>query len=114
MNATVTLPIGDLDKLRNDLKENQEKVKFLESRQKEVKLVVNEHTIKSEYQSNNNWGFGSPGYYKMVDKYIEQEPQYINFDDVKAELKKEAESKVIKKIGELEEKFFIKKRKLKI
>ena len=39
MNATVTLPIGDLDKLREDLKESQDKVKFFEKNEKGYRLV---------------------------------------------------------------------------
>jgi hypothetical protein len=85
MNATVTLPIGDLDKLRNDLKEAEEKVKFLEKHQKEVKLVVSENVIVSEYFNGDRWN--RPGYYTK-NKSIQEEPQYIGFEEVKEELKK--------------------------
>lgn len=100
MNATVTLPIGDLDNLRNEKKELEEKVKFYEKHQKEVKLTVREHYFGQEYVGER-LGYRL-GYYQMVDRYIEKEPQYINFEDVRAELKKEEESKVIEKLGKLE------------
>jgi flagellar biosynthesis/type III secretory pathway protein FliH len=98
MNATVTLPIGDLDKLRNDLKEAEEKVKFFEKHEKSVKLIVTEHLQVNQLM---HYRYGAP-YYEMVDKFLAKEPQYINFEDVKAQLKKEAENTVIEKIGQLD------------
>lgn len=93
MNATVTLPIGDLDKLREDLKLQKETVEFLKSHQKEVKLSITERVPVSQLHRD--------GFYRYIDKYIEKEPLYVNFEDVKAELKKEAENNVIEKIGKL-------------
>lgn len=103
MNATVTLPIGDLDKLRDDLKVANDTVKFLESKQKQVKLVVREHVASYEINKAYRPGYSDPvSYYKNTDKLVEGDPEYINFEDVISELKKDAETAVIGKIGVLE------------
>lgn len=113
MNATVTLPIGDLDKLRNDLKESQDKVKFFEKNEKVVKLQIREHSFGQEL-THGTWqrNHYMPGYSKIVDKYIEKDPEYINFEDVKIELKREAENSVIKQIGGLNREIIDLKKKL--
>lgn len=113
MNATVTLPIGDLDTLRNNLKEAEEKVKFFEKNEKVVKLQIREHSFGQEIV-HGSWHRNNymPSYSKMVDKYLEKEPEYINFEDVKTELRKETESNVIQQIGELNRQIVDFKKKL--
>ena len=109
MNATVTLSIGELDALRDELKQAKEKLTFLEKTQKQVKLVVSEKKIQ-RISNGDSWEIQNfypgerhrPSYYRDEYRLVEQKPEYINFEDVNAVLKNEAETKVAERIGLLE------------
>lgn len=100
MNATVTLPIGELDKLRGTIEYQDKLIEEYKKNEKSVLLVVKEKSTRMEYiPMRNIWD--SPKYIEK-EYYLEQPPLYIGFDEVKEELKKNAESEVIEKIGKLE------------
>jgi len=104
MNATVNVSLESLDKLRDEKKQLEEKVKHFEKNEKKVKLIVAEK-VKSWEINHRTGDWGRSGYdnlpfMKEVDKYVEREPVYINFEDVIEELKNKAEYKVVEKLGE--------------
>lgn len=100
MNATVTLPIGELDNLRTTITNQKEVIEDYKKNQKSVLLVVKKKSYQTEYVPPRNM-WDSPKYIEK-EYYLEQPPLYIGFDEVKEELKKNAESEVIEKIGKLE------------
>jgi len=102
MNATVTMPVSDLDTLRDKIKELTEVNKHLESVQKQVKLIVRKKELGfgTEY-GYNDYGIRSQ-YYKEKEMLIDQPPVYINFEEVKEELKERVQTEFIEKIGSLE------------
>lgn len=104
MNATVNVSLESLDKLRDEKKQLEEKIKHFEKSEKKVKLIVAEK-VKSWEINHRTGGWGRSGYdnlpfMKEVDKYVEREPVYINFEEVIEELKNKAEYKVVEKLGE--------------
>ncbi len=104
MNATVNVSLESLDKLRDEKKQLEEKVKHFEKNEKKVKLIVAEK-VKSWEINHRTGDWGRSGYdnlpfMKEVDKCVEREPVYINFEDVIEELKNKAEYKVVEKLGE--------------
>jgi len=98
MNATVTLSIEELDKLRQEKQKLEEQVKEFEKNEKVVKLFVTEITKDNIYLRNKY----ALGFYKNDRKFIVQTPEYINFEDVRAEIKLEEERKVFEKLGQLQ------------
>lgn len=104
MNATVNVSLESLDKLRDEKKQLEEKVKHFEKNEKKVKLIVAEKVKSWEINHRTgDWGrsgYDNLPYMKEVDKYVEREPVYINFEDVIEELKNKAEYKVVEKLGE--------------
>lgn len=104
MNATVNVSLESLDKLRDEKKQLEEKVKHFEKNEKKVKLIVAEKVKSWEINHRTgDWGrsgYNNLPYMKKVDKYVEREPVYINFEDVIEELKNKAEYKVVEKLGE--------------
>jgi len=104
MNATVNVSLESLDKLRDEKKQLEEKVKHFEKSEKKVKLIVAEKVKSWEINHRTgDWGrsgYDNLPYMKEVDKYVEREPVYINFEDVIEELKNKAEYKVVEKLGE--------------
>lgn len=66
MNATVTLPIGDLDKLRNDLNEARNRVKELEINEREVRIKVIETSVMGY-----DWRTGKTNNsFKVIESYV--------------------------------------------
>lgn len=90
--ATVTMDINELDKLRSDLKEQEELVKEYRNKEKQVKIILSDQ----EWYQRVNYGS------LIMDRRTIQKIEYLNFEEVKAELKKEAEEKVIIKLSSLE------------
>lgn len=102
MNATVTMPVQELDTMRNKIKELELANKSLEDTQKQVKLIVSER----QHGFTEEWGWRTGikphKYYTAKDKLVEQPPVYVNFEDVVEELKDKVKLDYIEKIGELE------------
>lgn len=98
IEPTVTISLESLDKLRDEKKQLEEKVKHYQATEKQVRLVFIEKT--------KEWTRDIPTYgYKFisgrqVDKFIEREAEYVNFEDVLSELREKAEHNVIEKLGE--------------
>lgn len=104
MNATVNVSLESLDKLRDEKKQLEEQVKHYQATEKQVRLIFIENTKQFEHTHIPGFGVNnySPGYVKTthVNKLIEREVEYINFEEVLSELKQKAEHNVIEKLGE--------------
>jgi len=103
MNATVTMPVSDLDSLRDKIKELTEINKQLESVQKQVKLIIKKKEFQTSFEYEMNRGYRVP-YYKDREVYVEKEPVYVNFEEVLEELRSKVQTEFIEKIGDLERK----------
>lgn len=82
MNATVTLPLSEIDALRNDLQKAVDRVKELESTQKKIKVEMYE-----QYTA-----FKTDPYHKIAVPYSawkEYPHQYINMEDVTTTIRNE-------------------------
>jgi len=97
MNATVTLPISELDNLRDTIKDLTSKCADYEKTSKQVKLTL----IDKYYSVEPNDMGWSRIQYVNKQKTVETH-QYINLEDIIDVLKYEQEQKVIDKLSKLE------------
>lgn len=89
MNAEVTMPLSEIDNLRDNLKNALSRIKELESTEKKIKIEIREgyHAFKTDYR----------GSIPIVLPYtaIREHPhQYINMDDVIGVIRDEETAKV--------------------
>jgi hypothetical protein len=96
MNATVTLPISELDNLRDTIKDLTSKCADYEKTSKQIKLTL----IDKRYEfSPQDAGWNRCMYVKDI-KLVESH-QYINLEDVIDILKYEQEQLVVEKLSKL-------------
>jgi DNA anti-recombination protein RmuC len=102
--AVVHLDLNELDKLRSDLKEAQEKAKFLEGKQGQVKVtvVVKKHDPYA-YYNHQQYDRGVPSFViqegRQIDEQIAQAIvghaiEYTNLSEVKEHIREEELHKV--------------------
>jgi len=97
MNATVSLPISELDNLRDIIKDLSSKCAEYQKNEKQIKLTLLNKTWSYEPFSDT-WGRVK---YVNKDKTVESH-QYINLEDVIDALKYEQEQLVSDKLYKLE------------
>ena len=97
MNATVTLPLSEIDALRNDFEKALKEKNDLEATQMKIRVEVHERI--SAYQSAYD-GYGNR-YMKPEDNWRVYPHYYINMDDVinplRDELRLEMEKQLVSK-----------------
>lgn len=109
--GTVNLSISELDRLRTQIFTLTQERDALQLHAQEVKLriVVEEEYLTtrsvddySRYDPRNNWKIPHKLEAVKDKRILSQTETYIGLNEVKEELKKEAESNVINKLGELD------------
>src|SRR5690606_6618133 len=99
MNATVTLPISELDNLRDSLKEKTERIKDLEKTQKQIRFIIVDSIVEHQ-PVYDNWSQVIKGY--VSNNKLVQSVFYENLDDIIVPIRKEEEKRVNEKIRDLE------------
>ena len=97
MNATVTIPLSEIDTLRNDLAKAQQKVSELESTQKKIKIEIRE-----AYTSFMPSPLRNDRQFLPYTSYKEHPHQYINMDEVIDPIRQEEKLKVEENTRKLE------------
>lgn len=95
MNATVSLPLSEIDTLRDNLEASQARVKELEEKQKAVRIEISERVTTWEPQGYL-WRF------VPTSKIIRKPPEYINLDEIIKPLREEEQQKVVDNTKRLE------------
>jgi flagellar biosynthesis regulator FlaF len=98
MNATVTMPIKELDDLRNNLKTTLEELSTYKKNQKKIEVTTSDIYYTTGINYDN---FGRSYYSEKKDKRVVSK-EYINFEDIELEFKQKAEDKVSTTIKTLE------------
>lgn len=94
MNAEVTMPLSEIDNLRDNLKNALSRIKELESTEKKIKIEIREgyHAFKTDYR----------GSIPIVVPYtaIREYPhQYVNMEDIINPIRDEERTKVQNEIN---------------
>jgi hypothetical protein len=87
MNATVTMPLSEVDALRNDLQKAVDRIKELESTQKKIKVEMRERY--TAFQTDPYRRIAVP-----YNEWKEHPHQYINMEEVIEPIRQEERLKV--------------------
>lgn len=109
MNATVTLSLGEIDGLRNELIEAKAKLAESEAHQRTMQVNVTENWEFMEhgtervydYDRNSGRGYQEPSYRHTMKSVRKSLTNWYNLDDVMGLLKKSAEDAVQTQTNEL-------------
>lgn len=99
MNAEVTMPLSEIDNLRNNLKNALVRVKELESTEKKIKVEIRELCLGHETHPT---GYMRSHTFETL-KWKEYPHQYINLDEVISTIRQEEQFKVDANTRKLEE-----------
>ena len=105
IEGTVQLSVSELDNLRNKINQlTLEKEELLKhSKEVKINLVVEENKYTTQFNWDHRIGYLEPTTKVVKDKtLIEESIKYVGLDEVISNLTKEAEEKVIEKIGNLD------------
>jgi len=97
MNATVTMPLSEIDALRNDHAASMARVKELESTQAKVRVEVRE-----AYASHESVRLGGSQFYVPRTEWRTLPHTYINLDEVIKAIREEEAVKVASNTRKLE------------
>lgn len=108
MNATVTMPVGDLDKLRNDLKDAQDKIKEFEKNEKSITVIrynVDENRSyalrlgpgRHNHMVSSMDAYNDP---RIAERVCEKVVEKRNVEDIKELLKREVEKEFEVRLNE--------------
>lgn len=112
MNATVTLSLGEIDALRNEIIEAKAKLAESEAHQKMLQVQVTESWRENQVESERVYDYDRTGYmsgmghsqpsYRAVMRDVSKSiTKWYNLDDIMGLLRKEAEDAVTSQVTDL-------------
>lgn len=99
MNATVTLPLSEIDGLRDELKSAKAEVINLNGKMKQMQVKVTEAHYSTEYEYRRDYGMG--GHSLLPKQTITEVVLYKNLDEVIEQLRQVEQKKVETRVNDL-------------